>query len=63
MKLMKAQRCKIQVYNSSEAIVTPAWGVKGVWVEGAACLSATGFPKWTFVDGRVSSARTRMAER
>ena len=51
------------MYNSSEAIVAPAWGVKGVWVEGTTHLSATGFPEWTFVDGKVSSARTCMAQR
>ena len=51
------------MYNSSEAIVAPTWGVKGFWVEGIARLSATGFPEWTFVDGKVSSARTRMAQR
>ena len=44
-------------------IVAPAWGVKVVWVEGniTTCPSTTGFPEWTFVGGKVSSARTCMA--
>ena len=49
------------MYNSSEAIVAPAWGVKGVWVEGTTRLSATGFPKWTFVDGKVMAQNTHGA--
>ena len=57
LKLMKAQKCKFKCTTPVRRLSRQHRAWRACGLKGTACLSATGFPEWTFVGDKVSLAQ------